>query len=168
MFGLSRFAPTLRTASLRRAFSASTSRSHATITIAGPLGAAPELKTSQNGRQYIRYIAEKSQNYLLGLEKGTIMHVEGEPSITSLETPEARRSITLTLCSGDTRSLAVPDSDSPKMPNKISPVNRASPQSMTSPPNMTNPRNKRPIRSRILNRNMPFRALSPHMYWIFL
>ncbi|EAS30681.3 uncharacterized protein CIMG_06160 [Coccidioides immitis RS] len=112
MFGLSRFAPTLRTASLRRAFSASTSRSHATITIAGPLGAAPELKTSQNGRQYIRYIvgsknsmtqemtwfrvlsfteAEKSQNYLLGLEKGTIMHVEGEPSITSLETPEGQK-----------------------------------------------------------------------------
>ncbi|EER27378.1 Single-strand binding protein family protein [Coccidioides posadasii C735 delta SOWgp] len=112
MFGLSRFAPTLRTASLRRAFSASTSRSHATIAIAGPLGAAPELKTSQNGRQYIRYIvgsknsmtqemtwfrvlsfteAEKSQNYLLGLEKGTIMHVEGEPSITSLETPEGQK-----------------------------------------------------------------------------
>lgn len=92
MFRLARLTPNLRAASApARAFSSSAPRDYSKITLVGRLTHAPELKTSQNGREYVRYVlatshgqnrdasffrvtsfpsAEKSRDHLLGLPKG--------------------------------------------------------------------------------------------------
>ncbi|EEP79383.1 predicted protein [Uncinocarpus reesii 1704] len=115
MFGLTRFAPALRTASVPRAFTTTSARGIATITITGRLGAAPELKTSQNGREYVRYVlastsgpnrdaswfrinsfaVDKARDHLLGLPKGTLMSVTGDATVNAVENADGQRSFNL-------------------------------------------------------------------------
>ncbi|KAL7927985.1 hypothetical protein ACQKWADRAFT_278410 [Trichoderma austrokoningii] len=99
---------TVATAGAARAFSTTSPRSIARITIVGNLADAPEAQiggTEQNPKEYVRYaVASNSgskenrvtswfrvtsfvegprRDFLLGLAKGTLVYVEGDASITS-------------------------------------------------------------------------------------
>ncbi|WEW56430.1 ssDNA-binding protein, mitochondrial [Emydomyces testavorans] len=118
MFRLTRLAPTLRTASVPRAFTTSAPRDIASITIAGRLAAPAELRTGQNGREYVRYVVGsssgpnrdvswfrvtsfaqegKGRDHLLSLPKGTLMFVEGDASISGVEDSEGRKNFNLSV-----------------------------------------------------------------------
>jgi len=82
------------------------------VTLIGRLAAAPELSQTTNGGEIIRYTVgtnygsndkkphwfkvaafedrENSKNYLLGLEKGSLIYVEGEMTTTTYEDPEGK------------------------------------------------------------------------------
>ncbi|KAM0454583.1 hypothetical protein ACHAPV_005668 [Trichoderma viride] len=99
---------TAATAGAARAFSTTSPRSIARITIVGNLADAPEAQVSgneQNPKEYVRYaVASNSgskdnrttswfrvtgfvegprRDFLLGLAKGTLVYVEGDASISS-------------------------------------------------------------------------------------
>ncbi|PNP42426.1 hypothetical protein TGAM01_v203630 [Trichoderma gamsii] len=93
------------TAGAARAFSTTSPRSIARITIVGNLADAPEAQVSGNDKEYVRYaVASNSgskdnrttswfrvtgfvegprRDFLLGLAKGTLVYVEGDASISS-------------------------------------------------------------------------------------
>ncbi|GFP52254.1 hypothetical protein ACSS6W_003718 [Trichoderma asperelloides] len=101
---------TAATAGAARAFSTTSPRSIARITIVGNLADAPEAQvggSEQNPKEYIRYaVASNSgskenrqtswfrvtgfvdgprKDFLLGLPKGTLVYVEGDASISSYQ-----------------------------------------------------------------------------------
>ncbi|KAL4948426.1 nucleic acid-binding protein [Aspergillus filifer] len=95
-----------RAATPVRTFTTSSARSVARLNIVGRLGATPELRTSNSGNEYIRYnvasrdsnrdkttswftvqafVAPGQQEFLLGLQKGSIVSVEAEASFKKSE-----------------------------------------------------------------------------------
>ncbi|KAL4792368.1 nucleic acid-binding protein [Aspergillus venezuelensis] len=95
-----------RAATPMRTFSTSSARSAARLNVVGRLGATPELRTSQSGNEYIRYnvasrdstrekttswfqvqayVAPAQQEFLLGLQKGSIVSVEAEATYKKSE-----------------------------------------------------------------------------------
>ncbi|KAK4196503.1 hypothetical protein QBC40DRAFT_287227 [Triangularia verruculosa] len=105
-------------ASSARAFSSTAQRPYARITIVGNLADTPELRASQNGKEYLRYSvasntgsgdkqktswfnvtafvnSTNARDYQLSLEKGTLVLVEGTASIDSYEDGEGKPMKTL-------------------------------------------------------------------------
>ncbi|KAK4179798.1 hypothetical protein QBC36DRAFT_321788 [Triangularia setosa] len=96
-----------------RAFSSTAQRPYAKITIVGNLADTPELRASNNGKEYLRYsVASNSgsgdnrktswfnittfpsstnaRDFYLSLEKGTMVLVEGQASIDTYEDAEGK------------------------------------------------------------------------------
>ncbi|CAG8113295.1 unnamed protein product [Penicillium salamii] len=96
-----------------RAFSTSPAHSLARLTLTGRLGAEPELQTTANGTEVVRYsvgtnhgrgdnrqtswfrisnfVPEGAQrDYILGLQKGTLVFVEGDAKMSTWEDAEGK------------------------------------------------------------------------------
>ncbi|CAG8931774.1 unnamed protein product [Penicillium salamii] len=96
-----------------RAFSTSPAHSLARLTLTGRLGAEPELTTTANGTEVVRYsvgtnhgprdnrqtswfrisnfVPEGAQrDYILGLQKGTLVFVEGDAKMNTWEDAEGK------------------------------------------------------------------------------
>lgn len=96
-----------------RAFSSTPQRPYAKITIVGNLADTPDLRASNNGKEYLRYaVASNSgsgenkktswfnitvfptstnaRDFYLSLEKGTMVLVEGQASIDTYEDAEGK------------------------------------------------------------------------------
>ncbi|KAI9372531.1 hypothetical protein BJX61DRAFT_506961 [Aspergillus egyptiacus] len=118
--------PMLRTAAApraalsARAFSASSSREAARITLTGRLGTEPEIRNTSTGSTLVRYIVATDhgpkdnrqvswwrvssflpegpqRDYVLNLPRGTLVYVEGEPSIKPYTDAEGRTTTTLNI-----------------------------------------------------------------------
>ncbi|EEQ29531.1 ssDNA-binding protein, mitochondrial [Microsporum canis] len=106
------------TNSISRSFSSTARRDFARLTVVGRLGAQPELTTSSNGREYIRYSVGTNygprdnqqtswfrvtsfmpegpgRDHLLGLPKGTLLLVEGDATMRTVEDNEGKKSSNL-------------------------------------------------------------------------
>jgi len=101
----------LRTPALR-SFSTTPSRNIAKITVVGRLAADPELTATSTGQEMVRYavgtsygpkdnrqtswwrvasFAEgPSRDYLMGLQKGTLVYLEGDASMRNFENSEGK------------------------------------------------------------------------------
>ncbi|CAG8043283.1 unnamed protein product [Penicillium salamii] len=96
-----------------RTFSTSPAHSLARLTLTGRLGAEPELQTTANGTEVVRYsvgtnygprdnrqtswfrisnfVPEGAQrDYILGLQKGTLVFVEGDAKMSTWEDAEGK------------------------------------------------------------------------------
>ncbi|KAJ5776992.1 ssDNA binding protein [Penicillium odoratum] len=111
--------PTLRLANTARTFSSSAVRPVARMTITGRLAADPELQATSSGQDIIKYavgtsygpsdnrqtswfkiasFAEGSQrDYLMGLQKGTLVYVEGDARMKTYEDAEGRKQSSLSI-----------------------------------------------------------------------
>ncbi|KAJ5737610.1 uncharacterized protein N7483_002735 [Penicillium malachiteum] len=111
--------PTTRLATAARSFSTTSARPAARITITGRLAADPELVATSTGQDVIKYavgtssgprdnkqtswfrvasFAEGGQrDYLMSLQKGTLVHVEGDAKLKTYEDSEGRRQTTLNI-----------------------------------------------------------------------
>ncbi|CAG8055525.1 unnamed protein product [Penicillium olsonii] len=101
-----------------RAFSTSPAHSVARLTLTGRLGAEPELQTTPNGTEVVKYsvgtnygprdnrqtswfrisnfVPEGAQrDYILGLQKGTLVYVEGDARMSNWEDAEGKSRSTL-------------------------------------------------------------------------
>ncbi|KAF3480742.1 uncharacterized protein GIQ15_06089 [Arthroderma uncinatum] len=107
----------LATSNVSRAFSSTARRDFARLTLVGRLGMEPEVTTSVNGREYIRYhiatsygprdnkqtswfrimsfVDGPARDNLLSLPKGTLMLVEGDASLRVVEEGEGKKSSVL-------------------------------------------------------------------------
>ncbi|KAK2749826.1 ssDNA-binding protein, mitochondrial [Myotisia sp. PD_48] len=140
------FCPVARTITPPRAFSTTAARDFARLTVVGRLAGAPELITASSGREYVKYsIATNhgprdnqqtswfrisnfapdspSRTHLLGLQKGSLMLVEGDASLKTYEDGEGRKITSLNVnqrsyqvlqkpSSSDTESSTEPSSGS--------------------------------------------------------
>ncbi|KAJ5619207.1 hypothetical protein N7510_003191 [Penicillium lagena] len=122
--------PSLRlaaTAQPTRTFSSSSSRSVAKMILTGRLAAEPELQATSTGQDVIKYALATSygpkenrhtswfrvssfvpegaqREYLLGLQKGTLVYVEGDASMRQWEDAEGKKQSSLSIVQ---RSLEV-------------------------------------------------------------
>ncbi|KAJ5191833.1 uncharacterized protein N7498_010818 [Penicillium cinerascens] len=113
--------------SAARSFSSSASRSVARMIITGRLGAEPELAATASGQDIIRYSIGTSygprdnrqtswfrvgaflpeggqRDYILGLQKGTLVYLEGDASMRSYENADGQKQTNLNIVQ---RSLEV-------------------------------------------------------------
>ncbi|KAK2734644.1 ssDNA-binding protein, mitochondrial [Onygenales sp. PD_40] len=122
MRGLTTFTPLFRApaSSLTRSFSTTPSRAFARITIAGNLGAQPELRATSTGREVVSYSIATSHGHkddrqtswwrvtnfapegpardlLLSLPKGTLLLVEGDANMRSYEDAEGKKNSILNI-----------------------------------------------------------------------
>ncbi|KAK2800680.1 hypothetical protein FQN50_008064 [Emmonsiellopsis sp. PD_5] len=125
MRGLTSFTPLFRAAPASslltpRSFSTTPARAFARITIAGNLGAQPELRATSSGRDLVSYTLATShgpkddrqtswwrvtsfapegpgRDLLLGLPKGSLLLVEGDASMRSYEDAEGKRNTALNI-----------------------------------------------------------------------
>ncbi|EGD89463.1 hypothetical protein H112_03087 [Trichophyton rubrum D6] len=102
------------TTPVSRSFSSTAIRDHARLTVVGRLGAQPEVATSSNGREYVKYSVGTNygprdnqqtswfrvtsfvpegpgRDHLLNLPKGTLMLVEGDATMRVSEDNEGRK-----------------------------------------------------------------------------
>ncbi|OGM42593.1 ssDNA binding protein [Aspergillus bombycis] len=115
--------PLMRTATggalSARSFSSSSSRSVARMIITGRLAAAPELQATSSGQDVIRYTVATStgardnrqtswfkvasfdqgaqRDYVLSLQKGTLVYLEGSASLRDWEDAEGKKQTTLNI-----------------------------------------------------------------------
>ncbi|KAB8236009.1 single-stranded DNA-binding protein [Aspergillus alliaceus] len=109
-----------------RSFSSSSSRSVARMIITGRLAAAPELQATSSGQDIVRYTVATStgprdnrqtswfkvasfdqggqRDFLLGLQKGTLVFLEGSASLREWEDAEGKKQTALNIVQ---RSLEV-------------------------------------------------------------
>ncbi|EFR04338.1 hypothetical protein MGYG_07347 [Nannizzia gypsea CBS 118893] len=99
---------------ISRSFSSTAIRDHARLTVVGRLGSQPEIATSSNGREYVKYSVGTNhgprdnqqtswfrvtsfvpegpgRDHLLNLPKGTLMLVEGDATMRVSEDNEGRK-----------------------------------------------------------------------------
>ncbi|KAL1967692.1 hypothetical protein VTN77DRAFT_2949 [Rasamsonia byssochlamydoides] len=97
-----------------RSFSSSSSHNLARITITGRLGTQPELQATSTGKEVVRYVvasehgpqenrktswfnvscfptAVPQRDFLLNLPKGSLVYVEGDATMRTIETPEGKK-----------------------------------------------------------------------------
>ncbi|KAJ5576010.1 Primosome PriB/single-strand DNA-binding [Penicillium sp. DV-2018c] len=132
---LSPLRPGLRMATTARAFSTSPAHSVARLTLTGRLGAEPELQATSSGQEIIKYtIATSSgpvnnrhtswfritnfaspgpgRDLLLGLQKGTLLYVEGDARMNTYEDNEGRQRSTLSVVQRNMEVLKRPENNS--------------------------------------------------------
>lgn len=120
MFSLNPLRTSLRSAAATplRVAAQQQSRGFARLTLVGRLAAAPELRTTGNGTEYVRYTVATSQKadsptsffrvtsfaregpaktFLLGLGKGTLMTVEGDASMRTYDDKDGKKQTSLSV-----------------------------------------------------------------------
>ncbi|KKK18266.1 hypothetical protein P175DRAFT_0501956 [Aspergillus ochraceoroseus IBT 24754] len=124
VFATSSLRPLLRAAPAAalsaRSFSSSSSRSVARMIITGRLAADPELQATATGQEIIKYAVGTShgpkdnrqtswfrvssfvndgpqRDYLLGLQKGTLVYIEGDATMRQWEDSEGKKQTTLNI-----------------------------------------------------------------------
>ncbi|EKV12405.1 SsDNA binding protein, putative [Penicillium digitatum] len=132
---LSSVRPALRMANApqaARAFSSSPAHSVARLTLTGRLGAEPELHATSSGQEIVKYniatshgprdnrqtswwritnfVPEGSQrDYILGLQKGTLLYVEGDAKMATWEDAEGQPRSSLNIVQRSLEVLRRPD-----------------------------------------------------------
>ncbi|KAB8262411.1 hypothetical protein BDV32DRAFT_147698 [Aspergillus pseudonomiae] len=127
--------PVMRTATggalSARSFSSSSSRSVARMIITGRLAAAPELQATSSGQDVIRYTVATStgardnrqtswfkvasfdqggqRDFVLGLQKGTLVYLEGSASLREWEDAEGKKQTTLNIVQRNLEVLKRPN-----------------------------------------------------------
>ncbi|KAA6412121.1 MAG: ssDNA binding [Lasallia pustulata] len=122
-----------------RAFSTTPPRPIAKITIVGRLAAEPELTATSSGQEMVRYAVGTSYGprenrqtnwwrvasfapegparaYLTGLEKGTLVYVEGDCSMRSFENSEGKMQSALSVVQQKIEVLKRPEPKSEASP----------------------------------------------------
>ncbi|KAL5002805.1 nucleic acid-binding protein [Aspergillus recurvatus] len=102
-----------------RSFSSSSSRAMARMNITGRLGATPEVATTQNGIEYVKYnvasesgpsnnrvtswfnvkafVSDGQREYLSNLPKGTLVSVDADASLRKFQNSEGVETTSLSL-----------------------------------------------------------------------
>ncbi|KAL6233860.1 hypothetical protein BDW75DRAFT_181819 [Aspergillus navahoensis] len=102
-----------------RSFSSSSSRAMARMNITGRLGATPEVATTQNGTEYVKYniasesgpsnnrvtswfnvkafVSDGQREYLSNLPKGTLVSVDADASLRKFQNSEGVETTSLNL-----------------------------------------------------------------------
>ncbi|CAG8899664.1 unnamed protein product [Penicillium egyptiacum] len=132
---LSSLRPALRMANASqaaRAFSSSPAHSIARLTLTGRLGAEPELHATSSGQEIVKYniatshgprdnrqtswwritnfVPEGSQrDFILGLQKGTLLYVEGDAKMATWEDSEGQNRSSLNIVQRTLEVLKRPD-----------------------------------------------------------
>ncbi|KAJ5146020.1 uncharacterized protein N7515_000584 [Penicillium bovifimosum] len=131
---LSSLRPGLRMANTARAFSTSPKHSLARLIITGRLGAEPELHATSSGQEIVRYnVASSSgpisnrhtswfrvshfapegpqRDFVLSLQKGTLVYVEGDARMSTWEDSEGHSRSTLNIVQRTIEVLRRPDNN---------------------------------------------------------
>ncbi|KAJ5602979.1 hypothetical protein N7537_005935 [Penicillium hordei] len=132
---LSSLRPAMRMANApqaARAFSSSPANSIARLTLTGRLGVEPELQATSSGQEVVKYtvatshgsrdnrqtswwrvtnfVPEGSQrDFILGLQKGTLVYLEGDAKMVSWEDAEGHSRSTLNIIQRTLEVLKRPD-----------------------------------------------------------
>ncbi|CAI7603147.1 unnamed protein product [Penicillium glandicola] len=135
---LSSLRPALRMANVSqtaRAFSSSPANSIARLTLTGRLGGEPELQATSSGQEIVKYniatshgrgenrqtswwritnfVAEGPQrDFVLGLQKGTLLYVEGDAKMSVWEDAEGQTRSALNVVQRTLEVLKRPDNGS--------------------------------------------------------